>query len=136
MALFSGYSFSSTGCFSIVFFVTFQTFSEDNMTVTKSDLVNRMAEATGWTKVDIEIILNGLLANIIDSVKEGDRIEVRGFGSFYVKERQPRLVKNPKTNKIVSVDHRFVPVFRPAKNFKQTVNKNLLIKSGLVENES
>lgn len=106
------------------------------MTVTKSDLVNRLAEATGWTKVDIEIILNGMLANIIDSVKEGDRIEIRGFGSFYVKERQPRLVKNPKTNKIVPVDHRFVPVFRPAKNFKKSVNKNLLLKSGLVENDA
>ena len=105
------------------------------MTITKKDLVNRMAEATGWTKVDVEIVLTGLLANIIDSVREGDRVEIRGFGSFYVKERQPRMVKNHKTNRVVSVDHRFVPVFKPAKNFKKSVNRNLLVKSGLDANE-
>ncbi len=98
------------------------------MTVTKSDLINRLAEATGWTKVDLEIILNGFLANIIESIQDGDRVEIRGFGSFYAKERQPRLVKNPKTNRVVEVDHRFVPVFRPAKFFKESVNQKLLKK--------
>ncbi len=106
------------------------------MTVTKSDLVNRLAEATGWTKVDVEIILNGLMANIMESLQEGDRVEIRGFGSFYSKERQPRLVKNPKTSKIVAVNHRFVPVFRPAKYFKTSVNKSLLAKFGSEKNES
>lgn len=98
------------------------------MTVTKSDLVNRLAEATGWTKVDLEIILNGFLANIMESLQEGDRVEIRGFGSFYAKERQPRLVKNPKTNRVVEVAHRFVPIFRPAKHFKESVNTQLLHK--------
>ena len=106
------------------------------MTITKSDLVNRMAEATGWTKVDCEIILNGYLALIIETLEEGDRIEIRGFGSFYAKERQPRLVKNPKTHRVVSVDHRFVPVFKPAKNFKRSVNHKLLSNTGIIENES
>ncbi|MEJ2634187.1 MAG: HU family DNA-binding protein [Calditrichia bacterium] len=98
------------------------------MTVTKSDLVNRLSEATGWTKVDVEIVLNGLLANIIESIQDGDRVEIRGFGSFYAKEREARLVKNPKTEKIVPVGHRFVPIFRPAKYFKQSVNQKLLEK--------
>jgi len=105
------------------------------MTVTKSDLVNRMAEATGWTKVDCEVLLTGYLAYIIESLQEGDRVEIRGFGSFYAKERQPRLVKNPKTGKVVSVAHRFVPVFKPARNFKKSVNQKLLSKSGLSSNE-
>ncbi len=98
------------------------------MTVTKSDIVNRLAEATGWTKTDVEIVLSGLLANVIESIQDGDRVEIRGFGSFYAKEREPRLVKNPKTKKVVSVDHRFVPVFRPAKYFKKSVNEKLLAK--------
>lgn len=106
------------------------------MTVTKSDLVNRLAEATGWTKVDVEIILNGLLANVIESLQENDRVEIRGFGSFYAKERQPRVVKNPRTNQYVNVEHRFVPVFRPAKHFKQTVNRQLLSKSTVEDDES
>ncbi len=105
------------------------------MTVTKSDLINRLAEATGWTKVDLEIILNGFLANIIESLQEGDRVEIRGFGSFYTKERQPRLVKNPKTKRIVKIDHRFVPVFRPAKYFKESVNERLLQKQQLEKDE-
>ncbi len=106
------------------------------MTVTKSDLVNRLSEATGWTKVDVEIVLNGLLANIMESLQDGDRVEIRGFGSFYSKERDPRLVKNPKTNMVVSVDHRFVPVFRPAKYFKESVNQKLLKKGETAKNES
>ncbi|GAB4365319.1 MAG: HU family DNA-binding protein [Calditrichia bacterium] len=101
------------------------------MTVTKMDIVNRIAEATGWTKVDVEIVLNGLMANIMESLQEGDRVEIRGFGSFYAKEREPRLVKNPRTKRVVSVDHRFVPVFRPAKYFKRSVNEKLLEKSKL-----
>ncbi|MFZ0392118.1 MAG: HU family DNA-binding protein [Calditrichia bacterium] len=103
------------------------------MTITKSDLVNRLAEATGWTKVDVEIVMNGLMANIIESLQEADRVEIRGFGSFYVKERQPRLVKNPKTNKVISVDHRFVPIFRPAKYFRESVNGSLLEKQDYEE---
>jgi nucleoid DNA-binding protein len=129
-------AFSSIPCFWLYYFVKCQTFWGFEMTVTKSDLVNRLAEATGWTKVDCEIILNGFLANVIESLRSGDRIEIRGFGSFYVKERQPRLVKNPKTNQIVSVDHRFVPVFKPAKNFRQTVNTHLLDKHGINKDES
>lgn len=96
------------------------------MTVTKSDLVNRLAEATGWTKIDVEIVLNGLLANIMESLQEGDRVEIRGFGSFFAKERQPRFVKNPKTKKMIAVDHRFVPIFKPAKQFREDVNNKQL----------
>ncbi len=99
------------------------------MTVTKSDLVNRLAEATGWTKVDVEIILNGLLANMIESLQDGDRVEIRGFGSFYAKEREPRKIKNPKTKQLISIDHRFVPIFRPAKYFRESVNEKLLAKN-------
>lgn len=106
------------------------------MTVTKLDLVNRLSEATGWTKVDVEIVMNGLMANIMESLQDGDRVEIRGFGSFYAKERQPRLVKNPKTNKVIPVDHRFVPVFRPAKYFRESVNQSLLAKGGSETDES
>jgi len=100
------------------------------MTVTKSDIVNRLSEATGWTKVDVEIVLNGILATIMEALQEGDRVEIRGFGSFYAKERDARLVKNPRTDQVVQVGHRFVPVFRPAQYFKKSVNEKLLAKYG------
>lgn len=106
------------------------------MTITKSDLVARLSEATGWTKVDVEIILNGFMAGVMESIQDGDRVEIRGFGSFYSKERQPRMVKNPKTDTMIAVDHRFVPVFKPAKHFRESVNQELLSKNSMEQNES
>jgi nucleoid DNA-binding protein len=100
------------------------------MTVTKADITNLLAEATGLTKTDVEVVVNGFLYNVIESIQNGDRVEIRGFGSFYAKERDARLVKNPRTKKVVSVDHRFVPVFRPAKFFRESVNQKLLEKQG------
>jgi len=96
------------------------------MTVTKQDIVNLLADATGLTKVDVEIVINGFMYHIMESLQTGDRVEIRNFGSFYNKERFPRVVKNPRTNRIVPVDHRFVPIFRPAKYFKQSVNNKML----------
>ena len=98
------------------------------MTVTKADIVKLLADATGLSKTDIEAVVNGFLYNVIESIQNGDRVEIRGFGSFFAKERDARTVKNPRTNQVVSVDHRFVPVFRPAKFFKESVNQNLLVK--------
>ncbi len=98
------------------------------MTVTKADLTNLLAEATGLTKADIEVVINGFLYNVMESIQNGDRVEIRGFGSFHAKERDARVVKNPRTLKVVPVDHRFVPVFRPAKFFRESVNRKRLAK--------
>ena len=100
------------------------------MTVTKADIVKLLSDSTGLTKTDVESAVNGFLYNVIDSVQTGERVEIRGFGSFYSKEREARTVKNPRTKKIVSVDHRFVPVFRPAKHFRENVNEQQLAKKG------
>ncbi len=99
------------------------------MTVTKADIVNKLSDATGLTKREVEVMLDGVLFTIIDSVRQGNRVEIRGFGSFSSKERFERKVKNPKTNQIVNVAHRFVPIFKPAKDFKESVNVSLLAKS-------
>lgn len=105
------------------------------MTVTKQEIVSLLADSTGLTKMDVEVIINGFMYNIIESLQNGDRVEIRGFGSFYAKERFPRLVKNPKTKRIIPVDHRFVPIFRPAKSFKENVNKHLLMAKERKGNE-
>jgi DNA-binding protein HU-beta len=105
------------------------------MTVTKQEIVSLLADSTGLTKMDVEVIVNGFMYNIIESLQNGDRVEIRGFGSFYAKERFPRVVKNPKTNRIIPVDHRFVPIFRPAKLFKHNVNEHLLKAKGKKGNE-
>ena len=98
------------------------------MTVTKADITTLLADATGLTKTDVEVLINGFLYNIIESIQNGDRVEIRGFGSFYAKERDARLIVNPRTKKEIPVDHRFVPVFRPAKFFRESVNQKLLAK--------
>ncbi len=95
------------------------------MTVTKADIVKLVSDSTGLTKTDVETVVNGFLSNVIESIQNGDRVEIRGFGSFYSKERDARSVKNPRTQKIVAVGHRYVPVFRPAKYFRESVNKSL-----------
>lgn len=105
------------------------------MTVTKQDIVNLLADSTGLTKMDVETVINGFMYDIIEAIQKGDRVEIRGFGSFYAKERFPRLVKNPKTKRIIPVDHRFVPIFRPAKLFKNSVNEHLLRAKGRKEDE-
>lgn len=104
------------------------------MTVTKADILNRLEDATGIGKIEIDAIVNGFLHQIIESLQDGDRIEIRGFGSFHSKERDPRKVKNPQTRKVVSLDRRFVPVFRPAKYFRESVNESLLKQSTGGEN--
>ncbi len=100
------------------------------MTVTKADLVNLLTDATGLTKADIEAVVNGFLYQVVESIQSGDRVELRGFGSFHAKEREARTVKNPRTNQVVKVGHRFVPVFRPAKFFKESVNDSRLADLG------
>ncbi len=106
------------------------------MTVTKADIVNVLAEATGLTKADVEVLISGFLYNIIESIQNGDRVEIRGFGSFQAKERDARLVKNPRTKRVVAIENRFVPVFRPAKFFKESVNKNLLANKEKQNNDN
>ncbi|NOX37322.1 MAG: HU family DNA-binding protein [Calditrichaeota bacterium] len=103
------------------------------MTVTKSELVNLLSDATGLTKVDVEVIVNGLLYHIMEALQNGDRVEIRGFGSFYAKERLPRKVKNPQMGREIEVDHRFVPVFKPAKFFRESVNNSLRKKYNIGE---
>ena len=96
------------------------------MTVTKAELLKLLSDATGLSKADLEVVIGGFLQSIIESLESGDRVEIRGFGSFFPKERAARTIKNPRTRKTMAVGHRFVPVFRPAKQFRERVNHKRL----------
>lgn len=98
------------------------------MTVTKAELVNILADSTGLSKSEIEVVISSFLVHIIESLENGDRVEIRGFGSFFAKERAQRLVKNPRTSETVTVERRFVPVFRPAKHFRESVNHSRITR--------
>ena len=94
--------------------------------MTKADIVNSVSEATGLTKVETEAVLEGVLQSIASSLKKGERIDIRGFGSFIVKKRKAREARNPATNETVSLQERFVPTFKVSKLLKKEVNQSLL----------
>lgn len=89
--------------------------------MTKADIVNRVAEGTGLTKIETEAVVNGVLSVIKDALVSEDRVEIRGFGSFKVQKRAPRIARNPRTNETVEVDACYVPVFKPSRSFRDAV---------------
>ena len=94
--------------------------------MTKSDIIREVAEGTGLTKVEIEAVLDGIIKCISESMKRGERIDLRGFGSFIVKHRAARNARNPATREIVKLQERFIPAFKVSKILKNLVNKSLL----------
>jgi len=93
--------------------------------LTKADIVDKIAGATGLTKVETEAVINGFIASIKEAIIDGEIVHLRGFGSFRAQHRASRTARNPRTNQEVKLGERFVPVFKPAKEFKENVNKAL-----------
>ena len=94
--------------------------------MTKSDIIKEVAEGTGLTKIEIEAVLEGVILSITDSLSKGERVDIRGFGSFIVKQRAARDARNPATREIVKLNERFVPAFKVSNILKEVVNKSLL----------
>ena len=94
--------------------------------MTKADIVEQVSEATGLTKVETEAVLDGVIFYIVDSLKRGERVDMRGFGSFLVKRREARNTRNPATNEIFKLDARYIPSFKVSKILKEYVNENLI----------
>lgn len=90
--------------------------------MTKADIVDKVAGGTGLTKLETEAIIEGFFATVIDALKDGHGIEIRGFGSYKVKKKNPRNARNPKTGEKVFVDEHYVPTFKFSKEFKERVN--------------
>ena len=91
--------------------------------MTKADIVDIVSNSTGITKVETEAVINGFLDTVIDAMKSGETIELRGFGSFKVVKRAQRVARNPKTNEEVIVPEQHVPVLKVSKEFKKEVNE-------------
>ncbi|MDZ4698767.1 MAG: HU family DNA-binding protein [Rhodothermales bacterium] len=89
--------------------------------MTKADIIDRVAAGTGLTKIETEAVINGFLTVLKDALVEEERIEIRGFGSFKVQERAPRIARNPRTNEEVEVEACYVPVFKPSQSFRAVV---------------
>jgi nucleoid DNA-binding protein len=91
--------------------------------VNKADIIDRIASKTGITKLETEAVVNGFLHTVIEAMKEGETIELRGFGTFRVQHRAPRTARNPRTNEELQVPARHVPVFKPSKDFRGEVER-------------
>jgi len=88
-------------------------------------MVDIISEATGLTKVETEAVVSGFLEKLKESLKQGERVEFRGFGSFSVKKRKPKKARNPGTGETVYLPERFVPVFKASKVLKDEINGTL-----------
>lgn len=93
--------------------------------MTKADIVDIIATATGLTKVETEAVVDGFISTVINAMKEGKNIEIRGFGSFKIKKRKGRMARNPRTGEQVMVQEHFVPIFKVSKDLKHLVDINL-----------
>jgi len=92
--------------------------------MTKADLVEEISKATGLNKKDTSIIVNEVINNICRALAEGDKVELRGFGSFKVKERRARQARNPRTGAGVFVPAKLVPYFKASNELKSRVNNS------------
>ena len=91
--------------------------------MTKADLVEQVAKETEMTKKDAEQLVEVVFESIIGALNKGDKIELRGFGSFRVRERNARKGRNPKTGATVNIPAKRVAYFKPGKELKDIVNK-------------
>lgn len=91
------------------------------MSLTKRELVNEVASRLGLTQNEVSGVVQELLDAITDSLVEGNRLEIRNFGVFEVKEREARIGRNPRTGDEVPIPRKRVTTFRPGKALKQWV---------------
>jgi integration host factor subunit beta len=90
--------------------------------MTKADLIDEVSRLAELTRKDSEVIVETIFDSIVRSLRVGDKIEIRGFGSFRTRQRKPRVGRNPKTGDRVEVPAKKIPFFKPSKELKDLVN--------------
>jgi len=91
--------------------------------MTKAELVDEVARVVQLTKKQAETIVNIVFDSIVESLRAGQKIELRGFGSFRLRSRKSRTGRNPKTGEKVEVPSKKIPYFKPGKELKELINK-------------
>ena len=90
--------------------------------MTKAELVEEVSRVSDLTKKHSEVIVDTVFKAIIEALHRGEKIELRGFGSFRLRKREPRKGRNPKTGDKVDVPPKRVPYFKPGKELKELIN--------------
>ena len=89
----------------------------------KAELINAVAASADVSKKDTEAVISAMLDTITEALKEGDKVQLVGFGSFEVKKRAARIGRNPKTKETIKIPASKVPAFKPGKALKDAVAK-------------
>lgn len=90
--------------------------------MTKADLIEEVSRVVEMTRKESEVIVESIFDSIVKALRGGDKIEIRGFGSFRTRERRGRVGRNPKTGAKVEVPAKKIPFFKPSKELKDFVN--------------
>src|SRR5262245_16379821 len=96
-------------------------FEQGGSEMTKADLVEEISGTTGVSKNHTAIIVDGLIDAVCRALSEGKHLEIRGFGTFKVRERRARRARNPRSGTEVMVPAKLVPVFKPSKELRSTI---------------
>lgn len=92
--------------------------------MTKADIVRILAEQVGLTRREAAQALAVVLDGVVESIRAGEKVELRGFGSFRTRRRQARQGRNPRTGAKVKVDAKVVPYFKPGKQLREILNSD------------
>ena len=94
--------------------------------MTKRDLIDEIVRLYPvYSRRDAEVIVNSVFESMTQAICQGDRIEIRGFGSFSLHFRPPRQGRNPKTGEAVALAGKYVPHFKPGKDLRERVNDSI-----------
>lgn len=92
--------------------------------MTKSELIEMVSSRVGnFSRKDIELIVDTVFDSMCASLSKGDKVEIRGFGSFKIKDRDGRQGRNPKSGENIFIDSKKVPFFKAGKEIKERINK-------------
>ena len=97
--------------------------------MTKAELVDKVTGVGDLTRRDSEVIVETIFDSVIAALKSGDKIEIRGFGSFRIRQRNSRIGRNPKTGERVEVPAKKVPYFKPSKELRDLVNPGEAVRA-------
>jgi integration host factor subunit beta len=104
--------------------------------MTKAELVEKVANQINLTKKQTEVVVNTVFSSITDSLAEGKKVELRGFGSFRIRQRNARVGRNPKSGQKVDVPSKKVPFFKAGKELRELVDEREAEEAALEEQEN
>jgi integration host factor subunit beta len=90
--------------------------------MTKADLIEEVSRVVELTRKESEVIVETIFDSVVGSLRSGDKVEIRGFGSFRTRERKGRVGRNPKSGDKVEVPPKTIPFFKPSKELRDVVN--------------